>query len=196
MFAAFPTPVILPRTVYDARRALNAPADTRRQIEPFPIALLCPEYVGSFRGGLELVARRAKAPDEIVVEMEGLALFRRNAVNVDSGQKRFVSPVKLYSGLFLCFTGRYRVEGRIDLFDMASRQQPALEPVVVDHEDTRFARMEYEGGAGDVPGPELPAGKRFRSVLHEESYEVFALGRKPVVARIEVRDYTRYFFSG
>ena len=168
---------------------------TLRKRRRFPVRLLRPHDLGRLLRLLNLIARGAKTPDQIVMKMIRLMLPRRNPVDIHASQKRRITQVKLDAGLFRGFTGRNPVKRYVRFLHMSTRQQPALETVVMNDEDTLIARMENKRRAGDVAGPELPRRERFRAMPQKQAYQVLAFGRKAVIARIEGRDQTNRFLS-
>jgi hypothetical protein len=183
----------LARGSHKTRNALDTAADARRQVQRFPVVFPRPHDFGRLRRLLKLIAGRAKTPDQIVVKMVRFVLSGRNTMDVDARQKRRKTQVKLDAGLFLSFTRRHPVKRYIGLFHMPARQQPSLETVVMNDEDTLILRMEDERRARDMSWPKLPRRERLGAMPQKQAYQVLALGRKAVVARIEGRDQAYRF---
>ena len=81
-----------------------------------------PGYPGRFRGNSELPGVGVKSKDEIVVQMERLALARGNTVNVHANQNRLAGIWNHNRRFLHGFAARSVTQLYIILFDVTTRQ--------------------------------------------------------------------------
>ena len=167
-----------------------------RNLKAIPIPLCGPDDLRSFLGLLDPIGFSAETPDEIVVQMERLASFRRDAVDVDAGKLRIETRIDSHRGFFMSLpSGRVSRTG-IGLLDVSTRQQPAVEAVMMHEKHPRLPGMKNQSRAGDVAGLELMARERRVGVVEEAERQIAALPRQIVRTGVKSFDDSRSFSCG
>src|SRR5271166_1973715 len=114
-----------------SERAAEAQTYTHRQIVTIPIVQVAPNHLADFLGGLQGRVRRAEPEDQIVMQMERLSPAGRDAMHIDTGERR-VTVRDEYGPGFLDYLAARRVPDLgILRLDVPARQQPAIQPAVM-----------------------------------------------------------------
>ena len=108
-----------------------------------------------------------------MVQVQRLAALGWDAVHVQADQLRVVRQAR--AGFFVDFAPRGIVDCGVRGFHVASRQQPAFQPPVMDDENALSVRRQHEAGTGDVAGRELFAGERRGRMPQQHQDQVLAL---------------------
>jgi len=101
---------------------LNAGSDT----ENVPLFRCGPANLGGFIGGCDFFGRSPKAPNEVVVKVEGFGFARGNAVHIDPCEKGPASAVQFHSGFLAGFTRGCICKPRVVRLDVTAREEPAF----------------------------------------------------------------------
>ena len=177
-------------------RPQDSVPDASRDLKAIPIPLCGPDDLRGFVGLLDSIGFRAETPDEIVMQMERLFSFRRDAVNVDAGKLRVEARIDSHRGFFMSFPSGRVSKTRIGLLDVSTRQQPAMEAVMMHEEHPRLPRMKNQSRAGDMAGLELMPRKRGAGVVKETKRQIATFARQVVGTGIKGFDDSRSFSSG
>jgi hypothetical protein len=96
---------------------------------------------------------------------------------VDVGAAQ-LSAGNRHPGLFQDLTGGGGFDRRIKGLDMPTRQEPAIEPAMMEDEQADATGRDHHSGSRDVSGSELIAGKGLGGLLeqHEDQLEAFGAG--------------------
>lgn len=178
------SPLSRQRRLQPANTVPNAVCNIQR----VPIRFFRPRDRRSFIGTRNLVRQRTETPDQIVMQVKRFVLFARNAVDIDTGQSRGRILFDPHHRFFTCFPRGRRSQRSIRLLDVAARQQPPMQPVMIHKQYFQISGMEHQRGTGHVPWGELIARKRSARLPQKIEGQFRALPCQSVRARIELFD--------
>lgn len=107
--------------------------------------------------------------DQVVMEVVGLVAFARNAVDIDRNEGSRQRVAEGGRGLFDDFAMSRKMDGGVGRFNMAAREEPAIQPAVMNQEDPGAGGVGDKAGASDVARRELvPREGRGRGFEEEQ----------------------------
>ena len=119
------------------------------------------------------------------MQMKRFLSLRGNAVDINARQSGLVTSIDPHQSLFPRFPGGSFGGRTILRLDMATGQQPPVQPVMVHKQDLSLGRMQHQSRAGKMPRRKLMPRKRRSGVLQKLQHQFPAFRREPVRAGLK-----------
>lgn len=110
-------------------------------------------------------------------------------MDIQANERGNTPMMKLDAGFFDHLARRGVEDRQVLGLDMTTRQQPAIQPAVVDKEDGVPPRMNHQAGGCDMSRDELRASQRSLGMLQKMKGQFLALPGAPIGGIRKCGDY-------